>query len=204
MLAEVERARASTHGARQAARRSRAAAGVARGWSRARRETPTGRRMRRQCLSGARVALLAGPTVLAFFTGGYFDDAARWAGLIAWLLVAVALLAGPAVRCRAARPAWLAIGGLGAARRLDAAVGHVGAGRGQRVPARADRRALHGRAARGGDAAPRARSSQRAVEPALAAGSADRDRLRDLRRGCSRACCTSRARSAPRAGSSSR
>jgi hypothetical protein len=50
--------------------------------------------VKRSTLTGARAALLAGPTALAFFTGGYFADARDWAGLIAWLLVAVALLAG--------------------------------------------------------------------------------------------------------------
>ena len=37
--------------------------------------------------------LLAGPTVLAFFTGGYFPDAQAWAGLGAWLLVLGAAVA---------------------------------------------------------------------------------------------------------------
>ncbi len=44
----------------------------------------------------ARVVLLAGPTVLAFFTGGYFPEAQAWAGLVAWVLVAVALVGGAA------------------------------------------------------------------------------------------------------------
>jgi uncharacterized membrane protein YidH (DUF202 family) len=51
--------------------------------------------MRAGVLSGARVALLAGPTVLAFFAGGYFDTPRAWAGLIAWLLVVIALLSSP-------------------------------------------------------------------------------------------------------------
>ncbi len=50
--------------------------------------------MRSAALNGARAVLLGGATVLAFFTGGYFDTPRDWAGLIAWLLVAVALLAG--------------------------------------------------------------------------------------------------------------
>ncbi len=49
-------------------------------------------------LLGARCVLLAGASVLAFFTGGYFPEAQAWAGLVAWALVAIALLA--------ARPAW--------------------------------------------------------------------------------------------------
>ncbi len=42
-------------------------------------------------------ALLAGPTVLAFFTGGYFATEREWAGAVAWLLVAVAALLGQRV-----------------------------------------------------------------------------------------------------------
>lgn len=55
--------------------------------------------------------LLAGPTVLAFFTGGYFPEAQAWAGLTAWALVLVAALVipGPLPRARAT---WLAVGGL--------------------------------------------------------------------------------------------
>jgi O-Antigen ligase len=55
--------------------------------------------------------LLAGPTVLAFFTGGYFDEPRAWAGLVAWLLVAVAALLGRDALPRG-RAAWLALGGL--------------------------------------------------------------------------------------------
>lgn len=36
--------------------------------------------------------LLAGPTALAFFSGGYFDQPRLWAGVLAWALVAVAVL----------------------------------------------------------------------------------------------------------------
>jgi O-antigen ligase/polysaccharide polymerase Wzy-like membrane protein len=57
------------------------------------------------------MALLAGPTVLAFFAGGYFEQPSLWAGLLACVLVAVA-----AVSVRAGLPrgraAGLAIGGL--------------------------------------------------------------------------------------------
>jgi O-Antigen ligase len=69
--------------------------------------------VRHAALTCARAALLAGPAVLAFFSGGYFDGPRVWAGLIAWLLVAVAALtvARPLPRSRSA---WLAIGGLAA------------------------------------------------------------------------------------------
>ena len=49
--------------------------------------------MRAVALNVARAALLAGPTVLAFFTGGYFNGPRDWAGLIAFVLVAVAVIA---------------------------------------------------------------------------------------------------------------
>jgi hypothetical protein len=51
--------------------------------------------VRDRVLWGARAVLLAGPIALSFFTGGYFDEARAWAGLIAWVLVVVAGLAAP-------------------------------------------------------------------------------------------------------------
>lgn len=55
--------------------------------------------------------LLAGPAALAFFSGGFFTEAQVWAGLVAWLLVAAALVlrAGPGPLSRAA---WVAIAGV--------------------------------------------------------------------------------------------
>ena len=67
--------------------------------------------MRRAALTAATVALLAGPTVLAFFAGGYFEQPSLWAGLAAWVLVAVAAAAGRQ-RLPTNRMTWLAIGGL--------------------------------------------------------------------------------------------
>ncbi len=60
--------------------------------------------------------LLAGPTALAFFTGGYFDEARLWATIAAWALVAVGALASPAPlpRGRAARAAIAGLVALGA------------------------------------------------------------------------------------------
>jgi hypothetical protein len=63
----------------------------------------------------AAAILLVGPTVLAFFSGGYFAPARSGAGIGAWALVAVAVLTlGPRVpRPRAQRLAVrLAVGGL--------------------------------------------------------------------------------------------
>jgi O-Antigen ligase len=68
--------------------------------------------MRAAVLNGARVALLAGPTALAFFSGGYFDGPRAWAGLLAWALVAVAVIAAP--RPAMTTGSWLAVGGLAA------------------------------------------------------------------------------------------
>ena len=67
--------------------------------------------MRSAALSAARLALLAGPAALSFFSGGYFSEARTWAGLGAWLLVVVGLLAERRPLPRG-RLAWLAIGGL--------------------------------------------------------------------------------------------
>jgi hypothetical protein len=63
-------------------------------------------------LGAAGTALLAGPTVLAFFAGGYFAQPALWAGLGAWVVVLVAAVAAPGGRPHG-RAVWLAIGGLG-------------------------------------------------------------------------------------------
>ena len=134
--------------------------------------------MRSAALSAARLALLAGPAVLSFFSGGYFSEARTWAGLGVWLLVVVGLLAER-------RP--LPRGRLGLARDrrarrlrgLDAAVGHVGADRRQRLRLRADRGSLHGRPARRRDPAQAAR--RRLARRAGDGGrSADRDRLRPV------------------------
>jgi hypothetical protein len=54
--------------------------------------------------------LLAGPTALAFDSGGFFDSARTVAGLAAWALVVILAVTGaPLPRARAA---WLAIAGL--------------------------------------------------------------------------------------------
>ncbi len=70
--------------------------------------------MRAAATNAASLVLLAGPTVLAFFSGGYFDGPRAWAGLVAWLLVVVAALAGRrwAREPWGGRPSLVAIGGL--------------------------------------------------------------------------------------------
>jgi O-Antigen ligase len=66
----------------------------------------------RRCASGAAAGLLlVGPTVLAFFAGGYFAGPRAWAGLGAWACVALAVLVG--ARAPSGRAAVLAVGGLG-------------------------------------------------------------------------------------------
>ncbi len=61
-------------------------------------------------LALATAVLLAGPTALAFFSGGYFEEPRVWAGLGAWLLVAIGLVAGGELP--RGRIAWLAIGSI--------------------------------------------------------------------------------------------
>ncbi|MHB1568896.1 MAG: hypothetical protein ACYC0H_06800, partial [Solirubrobacteraceae bacterium] len=59
---------------------------------------------RRRMVLGIAVAIgLAGPTAVAFFSGGYFAPARAWAGLLAWALAAVGVALAsrplPAARC---------------------------------------------------------------------------------------------------------
>jgi hypothetical protein len=70
------------------------------------------RDLRTAVLGGALAVLLAGPVVLAFFSGGYFSAARDWAGLVAWVLVGVGafLARRPLVRSTSGR---VALAGLG-------------------------------------------------------------------------------------------
>ena len=68
--------------------------------------------MRAGVLTAARLVLLGGATVLAFFAGGYFPEPQAWAGLVAWALVAIAVIAAPTSLPRT-RSSWLALGALG-------------------------------------------------------------------------------------------
>ena len=71
-------------------------------------------RARRTVLTLAAAVLLVGPTVLAFFSGGYFAPARAVAGFGAWALVAVAAIARRSGPRTPRDPAtWLAVGGLG-------------------------------------------------------------------------------------------
>jgi O-Antigen ligase len=105
---------------------------------------------------------------LAFFSGGYFDEPRAWAGLVAWALVVAALLVQPRVLPRS-RVAWLAIGGLAAfaAWTLLSTTWALIAGnayhQGQLV-------VLYLGGLLAATMLLRSRDAQRAVEPALAAG----------------------------------
>jgi O-Antigen ligase len=119
-------------------------------------------------LTAARFVLLAGPAAIAFFSGGYFDEVRAWAGLGAWLLVVVAVVAEPRAVPRS-RPGWLALGGLSlfAAWTLLsitwAPIGGSAYHQGQLV-------VLYVGGLLAAAALLRSRAAQRAVEPALAAG----------------------------------
>lgn len=67
--------------------------------------------VRRAAVDAAAGALLAGPTALAFFAGGYFAAPRAWAGLGAWLLVIAAAALGPG-RLGRSRAVWLTLGGM--------------------------------------------------------------------------------------------
>jgi hypothetical protein len=60
----------------------------------------------------ARVALLAGPTVLAFFRAGYYEDVRLVAGIIAWALVVVLALVVDGPLLPRTTAVWMALGGL--------------------------------------------------------------------------------------------
>jgi hypothetical protein len=119
-------------------------------------------------LNAARVVLLAGPTALAFFTGGYFDRPRLWAGLIAWVLVVTAVLARESPFARSG-PSLLALLGLAsfAAWSLFSITWAPVAGNAYDV---GQRLVLYVGTLFAATALLRTRSAQRAVEPALAAG----------------------------------
>ena len=124
--------------------------------------------MRVAIANAARAALLVGPTVLAFFAGGYFDAPRIWAGLGAWVLVGAAMLVcpRPLPRARAPNVALIALGLLAAWTLISftwAPLAGSAYHAGQRV-------VLYAGALLAATALLRPRGAQRAVEPALAAG----------------------------------
>ncbi len=60
----------------------------------------TRRRPRVLATAAASAVLLAGPTILAFFAGGYFATPRAWAGLTAWTLVLIAIICAPGALSR--------------------------------------------------------------------------------------------------------
>ena len=116
----------------------------------------------------ARVTLLAGPTVLAFFAGGYFDGPRAWAGLGAWALVAVAVVVCPRSLPTGAGAALALLGlGLMAALTLFSFTWAPAAGDAYHA---AQRVMLYTGVLLASAILLAPRAAQRAVEPALAAG----------------------------------
>ena len=112
--------------------------------------------------------LLGGTTMLAFFSGGYFERARLWAGIVAWILVAVTAVV---VRRPWPRtwPAWLTLSGLAGLTAWTAlSIGWAP----QRDIAQGDAQRLlvYLGVLMAGIAVLRARSAVRAIEPVLAAG----------------------------------
>jgi O-Antigen ligase len=66
--------------------------------------------LRRIPLFAAAAVLLVAPTVLAFFSGGYFDPARAWVGLSIWVAVVLAALGG--ARLPHSRSALVGVGAL--------------------------------------------------------------------------------------------
>ncbi len=118
-----------------------------------------------------RLILLAGPTALAFFAGGYFDGPRAWAGVAAWLVIAVVAVASPGVipggsAGRPARLALVALASLAGWTLLSmtwAPVAGTAYHDGQRV-------ILYAGVLVSGVVLLNTRRAQRMVEPALAAG----------------------------------
>lgn len=73
---------------------------------------PGAQALRAGVAAAARVALLAGPTALAFFDGGYFEGPRLWAGIVAWALVAALAIAVPGPLAPRTTALRLALGGL--------------------------------------------------------------------------------------------
>jgi hypothetical protein len=125
---------------------------------------------RRAALATAAACLLAGPTVLAFFSGGYFARPRLIAAIVVWLLVLGLAIAGPAPLPRSL-PGRLAIGGLAALAGWSA-LSILWAPQGGPAVQNVQRLVLYLGALLLALGVLRDRRLQRAVEPALAAGAA--------------------------------
>jgi O-antigen ligase len=124
--------------------------------------------VRRALLAPAAVVLLAGPTALAFWSGGYFTQPRLWAAIVAWLLVLVAALAGWRI-LPASSAGRVAVAGLVALMGWTAASISWGPLAGPALDA-TERLILYLGALLAGVALLRFRAVARALEPALAFG----------------------------------
>jgi hypothetical protein len=126
------------------------------------------RGMRRAVTAVAAACLLCAPTVLAFFSGGYFGEPRVIAGVVVWTLVLVLAVIGPApLPHRAAGR--LALGGLGALT-VWSAISISWAPLGGPAAANVQRLVLYTGALMLAIGVFRSRPVLRAAEPALAAG----------------------------------
>lgn len=125
---------------------------------------------RRVLLALAGVCLLAGPTVLAFFSGGYFPRPRLVAGIVVWLLVLGLALVGPAPLPRAL-PGRLAVAGLAALAGWSA-LSIMWAPQAGPATQNVQRLVLYVGALLLAVGVLRVARAQRVVEPALAAGAA--------------------------------
>jgi hypothetical protein len=124
--------------------------------------------MRRGVLVAAAACLLAGPTVLAFFSGGFFAEPRLIAAIITWALVLALAVSGDPPLPRSL-PGALALGGL-AFITVWSAVSIAWAPLGGPAVETVQRLVLYTGALAVAGSVLRAASATRAVEPALAAG----------------------------------
>jgi hypothetical protein len=115
-----------------------------------------------------RAGLLAGPTAVAFDSGGYFPRATAWAGIVAWILAVAGALAVPSILTASRAGRW-ALGGL-AAFAGWVALSQAWAPLAGPAAADAERAVLYLGVLVGGAIAWRSPRAIRAVEPALAGG----------------------------------
>src|SRR5688500_14956417 len=126
--------------------------------------------MRRAVLVAAAACLLGGPTVLAFFSGGFFAEPRLIAAIVAWLLVLALALAGVPLLPRSL-PGALALGGV-AFLTVWSALSIAWAPLGGPAVESVQRLALYTGALSVAICILRVPSLARAAEPALAAGAA--------------------------------
>ena len=126
--------------------------------------------MRRAVLLVAAACVLVAPTVLAFYTGGYFSEPRLIAGLVIWSLVLALAVVGPAPLPRTL-PGALVLGGL-AALAVWSALSILWAPLAGPAQESAQRLVLYVGALMLGIGALRSPRAMRAVEPALAGGAA--------------------------------